>query len=314
MDQLHWFASAYDTDDWIYRLATSCRWSASSSWRWLCMFASIDHGDTSTTAVMVAGYVVMRVALYCSGRALPARPGTAAGRPHLRRPPSPSRRSAGSPPSSCTLCGRLRPRARADRARAARPLACRKPGRHAVARRAHRGTLRPARDHRLGEGVVGTVASIAPVGRAHGWTFDAAFVAVRGLGLTFAIWWTYSWISGRPPPRPPRAVIPVLLLLHIVLFGSYRGHRCGPAHQRRTTSSTHSKLGSVVDGVRPVAVPVGAFIPGRLCAVRADACGQLTRSMCCFWCSTRGRAWRGGLAGRGGHFNRQLPVGSSRWR
>ena len=38
-----WFASAYDTDDWV--------------------FASLDHGDTLDNHVMVAGYVVMRIPL-----------------------------------------------------------------------------------------------------------------------------------------------------------------------------------------------------------------------------------------------------------
>jgi low temperature requirement protein LtrA len=43
----------------------------------------------------------------------------------------------------------------------------------------------------LGEGVVGTVASLSAVIEAQGWTMDAALVSVAGVGLTFGIWWVY---------------------------------------------------------------------------------------------------------------------------
>lgn len=39
----------------------------------------------------------------------------------------------------------------------------------------------------LGEGVVGTVATVAAVVIAQSWSFDAAFVAVAGIGLTFVV-------------------------------------------------------------------------------------------------------------------------------
>src|SRR5919202_432308 len=60
-----WFASAYDTDDWVFRLATMVQMVGVIvlSLGLPQMFASIDHGDTLDNRVMVAGYVVMRVAL-----------------------------------------------------------------------------------------------------------------------------------------------------------------------------------------------------------------------------------------------------------
>src|ERR687887_1826281 len=60
-----WFASAYDTDDWVFRLATLVQMIGVIvlSLGLPQMFASIDHGDTLDNGVMVAGYVVMRVAL-----------------------------------------------------------------------------------------------------------------------------------------------------------------------------------------------------------------------------------------------------------
>src|SRR3954469_15388145 len=60
-----WFASAYDTDDWVFRLATMVQMVGVIvlSLGLQQMFASIDHGDTLDNGVMVAGYVVMRVSL-----------------------------------------------------------------------------------------------------------------------------------------------------------------------------------------------------------------------------------------------------------
>jgi low temperature requirement protein LtrA len=43
----------------------------------------------------------------------------------------------------------------------------------------------------LGEGVIGTVASLSAVVEGSGWTQDAVLVALAGTGLTFGLWWTY---------------------------------------------------------------------------------------------------------------------------
>src|SRR5260221_7308171 len=60
-----WFSSAYDTDDWVFRLVTM--WQiigvlvlAAGVPR---MFASIEHSGHLDHSVMVLGYVLMRVAL-----------------------------------------------------------------------------------------------------------------------------------------------------------------------------------------------------------------------------------------------------------
>ena len=58
-----WFASAYDTDDWVIRLATMVQMVGVIV---LALgleqaFASIEEGDVLDNGVMVAGYVVMRI-------------------------------------------------------------------------------------------------------------------------------------------------------------------------------------------------------------------------------------------------------------
>ena len=60
-----WFASAYDTDDWIYRLLTFVQMIGVLvlALGLPPMFESIDHGDTLDNDVVVAGYVLMRIAL-----------------------------------------------------------------------------------------------------------------------------------------------------------------------------------------------------------------------------------------------------------
>src|SRR5687767_3452152 len=60
-----WFASAYDTDDWIFRIVTMVQMIgvlvlAIGLPR---MFASIEHGEHLDYSVMVLGYVIMRIAL-----------------------------------------------------------------------------------------------------------------------------------------------------------------------------------------------------------------------------------------------------------
>ena len=58
-----WFASAYDTDDWVYRLTTMLQMVGVIilALGLPTVFESIDEGETVNNGVMVAGYVVMRV-------------------------------------------------------------------------------------------------------------------------------------------------------------------------------------------------------------------------------------------------------------
>src|SRR5215211_4752782 len=60
-----WFASAYDTDDWIFRLATMVQMLGVLVFALGLpdLFASLVEGDHVDNRVMVAGYIVMRIAL-----------------------------------------------------------------------------------------------------------------------------------------------------------------------------------------------------------------------------------------------------------
>jgi low temperature requirement protein LtrA len=43
----------------------------------------------------------------------------------------------------------------------------------------------------LGEGIIGTVATLSAVVEGTGWTVNAALVVIAGMGLTFGMWWVY---------------------------------------------------------------------------------------------------------------------------
>ena len=60
-----WFASAYDTDDWVFRLATMVQMVGVIvfSLGQPQMFASLEHGGTLDNGVMVSGYVIMRASM-----------------------------------------------------------------------------------------------------------------------------------------------------------------------------------------------------------------------------------------------------------
>ena len=152
-----WFASAYDTDDWVFRLATMVQMLGVLIFALGLpdMFASLDHGDTVDNRVMVAGYIVMRLALVFQWL-----------RAARQDPP---RRAACHKYVTTLLVAQAGWVALADRrdvdrrhvrvgrrpaARGARRAGARRdpPRRHAVAPPPHRRALRAAGDHRAGRG------------------------------------------------------------------------------------------------------------------------------------------------------------------
>src|ERR1700754_4502967 len=60
-----WFASAYDNDDWVFRVATLVQMVGVVVWALGVddMFASVDHDARLDVRVMVFGYGVMRVSI-----------------------------------------------------------------------------------------------------------------------------------------------------------------------------------------------------------------------------------------------------------
>jgi low temperature requirement protein LtrA len=199
-----WFASAYDTDDWVFRLATMVQMVGVIvlALGLPQMFESLDHGDTLDIRVMVAGYVLMRVALlflwWQVARHDPERRPTAriyiavigiaqTGWVAL---------AIADLPIETTFVLMI-------------PLfALELVGPYV----ADRKTSTPWHPHHiaerygllviitLGEVILGTVAALnALVHGEAGWTVDAAVLAVAGVGLTFGLWWMYFAVPWAEP-------------------------------------------------------------------------------------------------------------------
>ena len=198
-----WFASAYDTDDWIFRVATMVHMIgvlvlAIGLPR---MFASIERGEHVDNSVMVLGYVIMRVALV-SQWLRAARQDPARRRACLTYAVAVSAAQIGwvvqifvdfSISATFGLIGvlalvELAGPVLAERMDGGTPWHA-----HHIAERHGLFAIIA-----LGEGVVGTVAALSAVVEQQGWSLDAALVGVAGIGLTFGLWWVYYMLPSAP--------------------------------------------------------------------------------------------------------------------
>jgi hypothetical protein len=106
--------------------------------------------------------------------------------------------------------------------------------------------------------VVGTVASVSAAVGAQGWSYDAVFVAVAGIGLTFGMWWTYFVLPQAELLHAHRERSFFFGYFHIVTFGAIVATGAG-LHAAAYYIEHHSKLGSV-HTVLSVAVPVAVYV------------------------------------------------------
>jgi len=192
-----WFASAYDNDDWVFRIATMVVMIGVIV---LALgleqaFSSIDEGEVLDNRVAVAGYVVMRVPLIF----LWAR---AARHDPARRPAALTYiATIGIAQVFWVLLAILSLPIGQTFAITAVLIGVELTGPF-IAERGKGGT--PWHAHHiaerygllviitLGEGIIGTVATInAIVHGEAGWTAEAGAIAFAGIALIFATWWTY---------------------------------------------------------------------------------------------------------------------------
>ena len=194
-----WFASAYDTDDWIFRVVTMVQMIGVLVFAIGLprMFASIEEGEHFDNAVMVLGYVIMRVALV-SQWLRAARQDPARRRSSLTYAIAVSAAQlgwvalilinlsvgAGIFFSVLLVVIELTGPIVAERQGGGTPWHAH----HIVERNSLFAIIA------LGEGVVGTVAALSAVIEQQGWTRDTAFAGVAGTGLTFGMWWVYSML------------------------------------------------------------------------------------------------------------------------
>lgn len=260
-----WFASAYDTDDWAFRLLTMVQMAGVLIFALGLpeMFASVQERGLVDVRVMVAGYVVMRLAMVGqwlrAARQDPARRACAmiyvgslvisqAGWVALLV----SEHSIGSffllalIPILIETAGPVV----AERRRGGTPWHA-----HHIAERY--GLLAIIT---LGEGILGTVAAMS--GFLHtpslGWTTDAVVVLAAGVGLTFGMWWTYFAIPWADILHQHRERSFFWGYGHMLIFASIAATGAG-LHVAQYYLEGHSQLG-VTGALLAVVLPVAVFV------------------------------------------------------
>src|SRR5688572_18874561 len=198
-----WFASAYDTDDWIFRIVTMVQMIgvlvlAVGLPR---LFASIERGEPLDNSIMVLGYVIMRVALVLQWL-------RAARQDPARRRACLTYAIAVSIAQVGWIVQIVLPFSLGVSIILGVVLTLVELAGPVIAERRDGGT--PWHAHHiveryglfaiiaLGEGVVGTVAALSAVIEQQGWTLDVALVGIAGTGLTFGIWWVYYLLPSAP--------------------------------------------------------------------------------------------------------------------
>jgi low temperature requirement protein LtrA len=197
-----WFASAFDTDDWFYRVTTMVQMVGVVilALGLPDMFESVVEGERVNNVVMVAGYVVMRLAMLVqwlrAARQAPEYRATCMGYVRTLVITQIGWIILAVAPVSVPVffvCGVLLGIAEMAGPYLSERLRADEPGQKSTPWHPHHiaeryGLLAIIT---LGEGVIGTVASLSAVTHDSGWTLDAALVALAGTGLTFGLWWTY---------------------------------------------------------------------------------------------------------------------------
>jgi low temperature requirement protein LtrA len=111
----------------------------------------------------------------------------------------------------------------------------------------------------LGEGVLGTVVALsALVHTEHGWTLDAALLAVAGIGLTFGLWWMYFVVPWGEVLERHRERSWAWGIGHILLFGSIAATGAG-LHVAAYFLEGVATLNTTAT-VLTVAAPVSVFV------------------------------------------------------
>ncbi|QTE31454.1 low temperature requirement protein A [Pengzhenrongella sicca] len=220
-----WFASAYDTDDWSYRLTTMVQMIGVVVFALGLpdLFASLEEGHGVDNAVMVAGYVIMRIAMI--GQWL-----------RVARQDPERRRTAvtyvsfvgvaqlgwivlalADQSTAAFLCG----------AALLFVLECTGP---VVAERRFPSTpwnpQHIAERHgllaiiALGEVIFGTVAAVSGLVQEQGWSAEAVLVVVAGVGIAFGLWWSYFIIPSAEILARHRRRAFVWAYGHVAVYGS----------------------------------------------------------------------------------------------
>jgi low temperature requirement protein LtrA len=254
-----WFASAFDTDDWFYRVTTMVQMVGVLV---LALgipdvFESVDHDEPVDNTVVVAGYIIMRIAMLAQWIRV------------AWQDPAHRRVALGYvitiTVSQLGWTGALFLDLRIG---AFLPLALVLVGVELIgpvlAERRDGGT--PWHPHHiaerygllmiitLGEGILGTIAAVAALVDHVDWSAEAVLVAVAGTGLTFGLWWNYFIIPSADVLEHHRRRSWGWGYGHIPLFASIAAIGAG-VHVAAYVVEGEATIG-VVGAVLATAIPV----------------------------------------------------------
>jgi low temperature requirement protein LtrA len=257
-----WFASAYDTDDWFYRVTTMVQMIGVVvlALGLPAMFASVEHGDAFDNGVMVAGYVVMRIAMVAQWLRAAAQ--------------DESRRSVALTYAGFVTLAQIGWVLLAFAAVPFDTVLILAPllfivelGGPIIAEVRLGGTPWNA-SHiaeryglltiiALGEVLFGTVTSVAALVAKQGWSVDAVLVVVAGVGLTFGLWWSYFIVPSAQVLRRHRRRAVGWGYSHIVLYASIAATGAG-LHVVAYLVQGEAAIGET-GAILSVAIPVLVF-------------------------------------------------------
>lgn len=262
-----WFASAFDTDDWLFRVLTMLQMAGVVVLAIGLpeMFASLERGQQVQNEVMVAGYVVMRVAVIAQWLR------AAHGNPQYLVAAKTYALIIGIAQAGWVamiflpldafgfLIGALIV-ATVDWSSAI--IAEGKGMRH--------GGGTPWHPHHiaerysllaiiaLGETVFGTLAAAQAITAAEGWSLSSVMVVGLGIVMAFALWWTYFLMPSAPVLAVRRSKALVWGYGHILVFGSIAAIGAG-LHVIGYVYDEHYRV-TTLTAIASVAVPVMTFM------------------------------------------------------
>lgn len=256
-----WFASAYDTDDWLFRLTTMVQMVGVLilAMGIPAIFSSMQEGRRFDNEVVVIGYIVMRVAMVAqwirAGRQDPPRRRTCFtyaaaisvaqvgwSSMLVLHPSVLAAFFISLPLYVMELSGPVIAESKAETPWHA----------HHVAERY--GLMQIIA---LGECLIGTVASLSAVVHDQGWTVTSAVVGLAGTGLAFGMWWLCFLSSPAEILHVERKKAWLWGYGHVFLFSAIAATGAG-LHAGAYLIGGDSKL-SVEGVVAAVAVPVAVF-------------------------------------------------------
>lgn len=260
-----WFASAYDCDDWIYRLITLVQMLGALvlALGLPDVFASLEHGEHVDNQVVVLGYVIMRVAMVFQW---------------LRAArENPEQRAACLTYVTTILIAQagwvglmIANTSVGPMFAWAGVLILIELGGPMIAEKGKGGT--PWHPHHiaeryslvviiaLGEGMVGTMAAMSAIvgPSGAGWSVDFVTVGVAGVVLVFGIWWIYFLLPSGEILEAHRERSFGWGYWHIVLFGAIVA--VGASLDTAAYHLDHHSALSAAQTVLTTAIPTGIFV------------------------------------------------------